>query len=144
MVSAFPPGILLLVGLNLPTVKAFGETEFWFSLVKIVAILALIVCGLAMVVTGFSSSDGDTASFVHLWAHGGMFPTGFMGFVAGFQIAVFAFVGIELVGTAAAETKDLKRICPRPSTQFHFALFLLHVRRFDSLDGCNALVQVHC
>ena len=46
--------ILLLAGLNLPTVKAFGETEFWFSLVKIVAILALIVCGLAMIATGFS------------------------------------------------------------------------------------------
>ncbi|WP_413455006.1 amino acid permease [Glutamicibacter sp. FR1] len=119
--------ILLLVGLNLPTVKAFGETEFWFSLVKIVAILALIVCGLAMIVTGFNSAEGDSASFVHLWAHGGMFPTGFMGFVAGFQIAVFAFVGIELVGTAAAETKDPEKNLPKAINSIPLRVILFYV-----------------
>ncbi|MEG2925364.1 MAG: D-serine/D-alanine/glycine transporter [Glutamicibacter sp.] len=119
--------ILLLVGLNLPTVKAFGETEFWFSLVKIVAILALIVCGLAMIATGFSSPEGDTASFAHLWAHGGMFPTGFMGFVAGFQIAVFAFVGIELVGTAAAETKDPEKNLPKAINSIPLRVILFYV-----------------
>ncbi|WP_430297438.1 D-serine/D-alanine/glycine transporter [Sinomonas sp. B1-1] len=104
--------ILILLALNLPTVKAFGEVEFWFALIKIVAIVALIVTGLYMIFTGFSSSAG-TASFTNLWQHGGFFPKEFMGFVAGFQIAVFAFVGIELVGTAAAETKNPERNLPR-------------------------------
>lgn len=104
--------ILLLLALNLPTVRAFGETGFWFALIKIVAIVALIVVGLVMIITGFES-DGARASVSNLWAHGGMFPTGFMGFVAGFQIAVFAFVGIELVGTTAAEAKDPEVTLPR-------------------------------
>lgn len=119
--------ILLLVGLNLPSVKAFGETEFWFSLVKIIAILALIVVGLVMIVTGFTSSTGDTASFTHLWSHGGMFPHGTMGFVAGFQIAVFAFVGIELVGTAAAETKDPEINLPRAINSIPLRVILFYV-----------------
>ena len=94
--------IALLLVLNLATVKAFGETEFWFALIKIVAIGALIVVGLVMIITGFQH-DGTTSSFANLWAHGGMFPTGFMGFVAGFQIAVFAFVGMfALAGLAGA------------------------------------------
>ena len=70
--------IALLLVLNLATVKAFGETEFWFALIKIVAIGALIVVGLVMVITGFEH-DSATASFSNLWTEGGMFPTGFHG-----------------------------------------------------------------
>ena len=51
------------------------------------------------------SPTGTVASFTHLWNDGGMFPKGISGFFAGFQIAVFAFVGIELVGATAAETR---------------------------------------
>ena len=118
--------ILLLVALNLPTVKAFGETEFWFALVKIVAILTLIVVGLVMIFTGFSSDSGQ-ASFTNLWAHGGFFPTGPMGFVAGFQIAVFAFVGIELVGTAAAETKNPEKNLPKAINSIPIRVMLFYV-----------------
>jgi D-serine/D-alanine/glycine transporter len=118
--------ILLLLALNLPSVKAFGETEFWFALIKIVAILALIVVGLGMIITGFES-DGTRAAFSNLWAHGGMFPTGFMGFVAGFQIAVFAFVGIELVGTTAAEAKDPEKNLPRAVNSIPVRILLFYV-----------------
>ena len=86
--------------------KMFGEMEFWFAMIKIVAIVGLIVVGLVMVLTHFQSPTGVQASFTHLWNDGGWFPKGISGFFAGFQIAVFAFVGIELVGTTAAETKD--------------------------------------
>lgn len=118
--------ILLLVALNLPSVKNFGETEFWFALVKIVAIGALIVIGLVMVITGFEH-NGVTASFSNLWNDGGMFPTGFMGFVAGFQIAVFAFVGIELVGTTAAETKDPEKTLPRAINSIPIRILFFYV-----------------
>ena len=113
-------------GLNLPSVKNFGETEFWFALVKIVAIGALIVIGLVMVITGFEH-NGVTASFTNLWSDGGMFPTGFMGFVAGFQIAVFAFVGIELVGTTAAETKDPETTLPRAINSIPIRILFFYV-----------------
>ncbi|MFZ3453837.1 D-serine/D-alanine/glycine transporter [Arthrobacter sp. 7Tela_A1] len=119
--------ILLLVALNLPTVKAFGETEFWFALIKIIAILTLIVVGLAMILTGFESEPGETASFGNLWENGGFFPTGPMGFVAGFQIAVFAFVGIELVGTAAAETKDPTKNLPKAINSIPLRIMLFYV-----------------
>ncbi|WP_448071261.1 D-serine/D-alanine/glycine transporter [Georgenia yuyongxinii] len=118
--------ILLLLALNLPTVRAFGETEFWFALIKIVAIVALIVIGLVMVVTGFET-DGARASLSNLWAYEGMFPNGFMGFVAGFQIAVFAFVGIELVGTAAAEAKDPEVNLPRAVNSIPIRVLLFYV-----------------
>ncbi len=105
--------VLLLLVLNLATVKMFGETEFWFAMIKIVAIVALIVIGLYMVVTHFQSPSGVVTSISHLWANGGMFPKGIMGFFAGFQIAVFAFVGIELAGVTAAETRDPHKTLPK-------------------------------
>jgi D-serine/D-alanine/glycine transporter len=105
--------VALLLGLNLLTVKLFGEIEFWFAMVKIVAIVALVGTGVAMLLLGYASPAGRVASLANLWNDGGMFPHGLLGFFAGFQIAVFAFVGIELVGTTAAEAKDPERTLPR-------------------------------
>ena len=122
--GVFTVAILLL--LNLATVKAFGETEFWFALIKIIAIVALIVTGLVMIFTGFES-DAGPASFSNLWSHGGFFPQEFMGFVAGFQIAVFAFVGIELVGTTAAEAKDPERNLPKAINSIPIRVLLFYV-----------------
>lgn len=119
--------IAALIALNLPTVKGFGETEFWFAMVKIVAIGALVLVGLFMIVTGFQH-DGATASFANLFNQGnGFFGGGFMGFVLGFQIAVFAFVGIELVGTAAAETKDPERNLPKAINAIPWRILLFYV-----------------
>lgn len=113
--------VLVLLSLNLATVKMFGEMEFWFAMIKIVAIVALIVVGLVMVLTSFKSPTGVEASVAHLWNDGGWFPKGISGFFAGFQIAVFAFVGIELVGTTAAETKTRKSRCRARLTPFRSA-----------------------
>ncbi|PWI05603.1 D-serine/D-alanine/glycine transporter [Streptomyces sp. NWU339] len=119
--------VVLLIVLNLPTVKAFGETEFWFALIKIVAIVTLIVVGFGMVLGGFQAPGGATASFSNLWNDGGFFPTGPMGFVAGFQIATFAFVGIELVGTTAAETKNPERNLPKAINSIPVRVMLFYV-----------------
>lgn len=105
--------VLVVLAFNLFSVRNFGEIEFWFSLIKIVAILGLIVVGIALVATGFVSPHGDRATLANLWNDGGFFATGFMGLVGGMQIAFFAFVGVELVGTAAAETADPRRTLPR-------------------------------
>lgn len=118
--------IAALIGLNLPTVRAFGETEFWFAMVKIVAILGLIVVGLVLILTGFDTGHG-TASFTHLWDQGGFFGHGFLGFVAAFQIATFAFVGIELVGTTAAETRDPETTLPRAIQSIPLRILLFYV-----------------
>ncbi|GAA2845992.1 D-serine/D-alanine/glycine:proton symporter (AAT family) [Leucobacter komagatae] len=104
----------VLVLLNLQPVKFFGEFEFWFSLIKIIAILALIATGVYLLVSGFKNPDtGTSASLSHLWEHGGLFPFGASGFLLGFQLGIFSFIGVELVGTAAAETKDPAHNLPR-------------------------------
>ncbi|ERI16050.1 amino acid permease [Brucella intermedia] len=119
--------IFTLLALNLPTVRNFGEIEFWFALIKIVAIVGLIIAGVYMLSTGFTLPNGSQASVAHLWNHGGFFPNGFLGFVAGFQIAVFAFVGIELVGTAAAETKDPVRNLPKAINSIPIRVVLFYL-----------------
>jgi D-serine/D-alanine/glycine transporter len=108
-------------------VKLFGEMEFWFAMIKIVAIVALIVVGVALVMMQFSSPSGNVASFTNLWNDGGMFPKGISGFFAGFQIAVFAFVGIELVGTTAAETKNPKVVLPRAINAIPIRIIMFYV-----------------
>lgn len=104
-------GLILLF--NLFNVRNFGEIEFWFALIKVAAILCFIVVGAVLVATNFVSPQGNRATVENLWNDGGFFATGFMGVVGGFQIAFFAFVGVELVGTAAAETADPRRTLPR-------------------------------
>ena len=117
----------LLLSLNLLTVKLFGEIEFWFAMIKIVAIVALVGTGLYMVGAAFVSPAGRAASLSNLWNDGGMFPNGMMGFFAGFQIAVFAFVGIELVGTTAAEAKDPERTLPRAINSIPVRIIVFYV-----------------
>ncbi|MDQ7990119.1 MAG: D-serine/D-alanine/glycine transporter [Candidatus Dactylopiibacterium sp.] len=117
----------VLLSLNLLTVKLFGEAEFWFAMIKIVAIVALIGTGLVMVTGGFVAPTGHAASLANLWNDGGMFPHGMMGFFAGFQIAVFAFVGIELVGTTAAEAHDPLRTLPRAINSIPVRIIFFYV-----------------
>lgn len=115
-VPVWLPALVTAIGLivlNLQPVKAFGETEFWFAIIKIVAILALIFVGIVLVLTGYESGDGTRAAVSNLWTHGGFFPTGITGFVLGFQLAIFSFIGMELVGTTAAETENPHRNLPR-------------------------------
>nr|WP_036116054.1 MULTISPECIES: D-serine/D-alanine/glycine transporter [unclassified Luteibacter] len=119
--------VALLLVLNLTTVKLFGEMEFWFALIKIIAICALIVTGFGMVAWAFRSPDGHVASLSNLWSDGGFFPMGIGGFFAGFQIAVFAFVGIELVGTTAAETADPERNLPKAINSIPVRIILFYV-----------------
>ena len=119
--------VLLLLSLNLATVKMFGEMEFWFAMIKIVAIVGLIIAGLVMVLAHFETPAGSVASFSNLWNDGGFFPHGISGFFAGFQIAIFAFVGIELVGTTAAETKDPEKSLPRAINAIPLRIIMFYV-----------------
>lgn len=118
-------GVLLI--LNLQPVKYFGETEFWFAILKIVAILSLIAVGVILVLTGFTSPEGTTASFANLWEHGGMFPMGASGFVLGFQMGIFSFIGVEMVGTAAAETENPRKTLPKAINSIVLRILIFYV-----------------
>lgn len=116
----------LLLLLNLQPVKWFGEMEFWFALIKILAILALIGTGILLLITGFTN-NGVAASVTHLWDMGGMFPMGLSGFVLGFQMGVFSFIGVELVGTAAAETENPRKNLPKAINSIVVRIMLFYV-----------------
>ena len=118
-------GVLLV--LNLQPVKYFGETEFWFAILKIVAILGLIAVGIILVLTGFTSPEGTQASFANLWEHGGMFPMGASGFVLGFQMGIFSFIGVEMVGTAAAETENPRKTLPKAINSIVLRILIFYV-----------------
>lgn len=103
--------LIILLGLNLLTVKLFGELEFWFALIKVITILVLIGIGVILLVMGFKTDVG-TVSVQNLWQHGGLFPNGVSGFLLSFQMVVFAYVGVELVGVSAAETSNPEKNIP--------------------------------
>ena len=128
---------LLLLCLNLPTVAAFGELEFWFAIIKVVAIIALIATGAFMICTHFTSPHGSVSSLSNLWNDHGMFPHGAMGFILGFQIALFAFGGIELVGTAAAETKNPMKTMPRAINSIPIRVMLFYVGALTVIMAVN-------
>lgn len=128
-VAQWVPGLICLVILlvmNLATVKLFGEMEFWFALIKVIAILGLIVVGTIMILNGISTSAGPS-SFTNLWSHGGFFPNGMSGFILSFQMVVFAFVGIELVGLTAGETEDPERVIPRAINNIPIRIIIFYI-----------------
>lgn len=118
--------LVILLIMNLTTVKLFGEMEFWFALIKVVAIMALIVIGIFMVLKGFSADTG-AASFANLWSHGGWFPNGMNGFILSFQMVVFAFTGIELVGLTAGETEKPERVIPKAINNIPIRVIIFYI-----------------
>ncbi|MGE7665070.1 amino acid permease [Ureibacillus composti] len=118
--------LVILLFLNLLTVKLFGELEFWFAIIKVITIVALIAIGIFMLVTGFETNTGKV-SVSNLWEHGGLFPNGLTGFLFAFQMVVFAFVGVELVGVSAAETADPKKNIPSAINKIPVRILLFYV-----------------
>ncbi|CAL9559120.1 D-serine_D-alanine_glycine transporter [Streptomyces sp. enrichment culture] len=103
---------IVLYGANLISVKLFGELEFWFSMVKVTAIIGMILICLGILTLGFSDA-GDTASVTHLWSDGGFFPHGVGESLMTLQMVMFAFLAVELVGVTAGESKDPKTVLPK-------------------------------
>ncbi|MEV0091834.1 amino acid permease [Streptomyces sp. NPDC050738] len=103
---------VILYGVNLISVKLFGELEFWFSMVKVTAIVGMILICAGILTLGFSDA-GDTASVTHLWSDGGFFPHGIGSTLMTLQMVMFAFLAVELVGVTAGESKDPKTVLPK-------------------------------
>ena len=118
--------ILVLVALNLFSAKLFGELEFWLSIIKVLTILALIAVGVVMIVFGMKTSYGP-ATVTNIWKDGGIFPNGTQGFFMSFQMAIFSFIGIELIGITAGETKDPHKTIPQAINNVPFRILLFYV-----------------
>ncbi|WHY01788.1 amino acid permease [Neobacillus sp. DY30] len=118
--------LIILLGFNLLTVKLFGELEFWFALIKVVTILVLIGIGVILLVMGFKTDTG-TVSIQNLWEHQGLFPNGVTGFLLSFQMVVFAYVGVELVGVSAAETSNPQKNIPSAINKIPLRILFFYV-----------------
>ncbi|MDG9782910.1 amino acid permease [Metapseudomonas otitidis] len=110
--------------INLANVRAFGETEFWFALIKVVAIIGMIILGLYLLVSG---TGGEQAAVSNLWSHGGFFPNGLEGLVMVLAIIMFSFGGLELVGITAAEASEPKKVIPKAINQVIYRILIFYI-----------------
>ena len=110
--------------ISLLNVKAFGEMEFWFALIKVVAIIGMIVFGAYLLASG---DAGPQASVANLWQHGGFFPNGWQGLVMAMAVIMFSFGGLELVGITAAEADDPSTTIPRATNQAIYRILIFYI-----------------
>lgn len=110
--------------INLADVRAYGETEFWFALIKVVAIIGMIGFGAYLLVSG---SGGPQASVTNLWMHGGFLPHGASGLVMALALIMFSFGGLELIGITAAEASEPERTIPRAVNQVIYRILIFYV-----------------
>ncbi|KHK50947.1 D-alanine/D-serine/glycine permease [Ralstonia sp. A12] len=111
---------------NIVGVKIYGEAEFWFALVKVVAIGALILFGVGMIFFGIGN-HGQPVGLHNLVDHGGFFPKGVSGTLLSIVMVAFAFGGVENLGLAAGEAKDVKTTMPKAVNATFWRLLLFYV-----------------
>lgn len=104
--------LVVVLSLNLVSVKVFGEMEFWFALIKVAALVAFLVIGIFFLLFVGHTDVGSTGVSV-ITNNGGVFPMGAFAPMLAISGVVFAYAAIELVGTAAGETADPKNVMPR-------------------------------
>ncbi|MFL6516512.1 MAG: amino acid permease, partial [Bacillus sp. (in: firmicutes)] len=102
---------VVIVGINLTQVKNYGELEFWFAGIKIIALIAFIILGFSLLLGIIPSSIQDPLS--NYTAHGGFFPHGIGGTFSAFLVVMFSYGGAELIGVAVTETKDAEKVLPK-------------------------------
>ncbi|WP_021167931.1 Aromatic amino acid transport protein AroP [Sporomusa ovata DSM 2662] len=118
--------LVLVTLINVINVKAYGEFEFWFAIIKVLAIIGMIVFGIAMIVFGVGNG-GQPVGISNLWSHGGFFPMGLYGVVMSLVLVMFSFGGVELVGITAGEAENPKKIIPQAINQVVWRILLFYV-----------------
>ncbi|MEU6825658.1 amino acid permease [Streptomyces atriruber] len=101
--------MVVLTATNLVSVGSYGEFEFWFAGIKVVAIGGFVVIGLLAVFGVLPGSDNPGAGFAHLTDAGGFMPKGAGAILTGVLMVVFSFMGSEIVTLAAGESEDPQR-----------------------------------
>lgn len=123
---------VVINALNLTSVKIYGEAEFWFSIIKVVAIIAMIIFGSYLLLSG---TGGPKAGLDNLWNDGGLFPrglfsqteTGYIGLMAAMAMIMFSFGGLELIGITAAETEDPGKTIPKATNQVLYRILIFYI-----------------
>ncbi|WP_407965988.1 amino acid permease [Bartonella sp. C271] len=118
---------LIITGVNLTAVKVYGELEFWLSSIKIIAIITMIILGIAIIFFDSNTNTFSTIGIHNLWQNGGVFPNGLFGFLACFSVVVFAFGGVEIIGMAAMEVQDPNKTISRAINSIPIRILLFYV-----------------
>lgn len=117
--------LAVIFGINALTVKGFGESEFFFSLVKVLAIIAFIIIGIWMIAKIMLTPG---ASAFANWSVGeAPFVGGFQALIGVAMIAGFSFQGTEMVGVAAGESKDPQKTIPVAIKQIFWRILLFYI-----------------
>ncbi|CAI3138684.1 Proline-specific permease ProY [Acinetobacter calcoaceticus] len=120
--------IMFLGAINLIHVKVFGELEFWLSIIKVTAIVAMILGGLGLMFYGFQADHSNIVPGIsNLWIYDGFMPHGIAGLVACLSVVVFAFGGIEIIGITAGESQDPKTTLPKAINAVPVRILLFYV-----------------
>ncbi len=118
--------LLIVLAMNMLSVKVFGELEFWFSLIKVVALATFLVVGIYFVIFG-TPIEGHVTGFSLITDNGGFFPNGILPAFLIVQGVVFAYASIELIGTTAGETEDPRKVIPGAIRTVVFRLLVFYV-----------------
>jgi AAT family amino acid transporter len=118
--------LVIMATVNFLAVKAYGELEFWFALIKIVTIVLMIIVGLGMIIFGIG--NGGISTGIHnLWNHGGLFPHGIKGVLMALQMVMFAYLGIEMIGVTAGEVKNPEKNLAKAIDTVFWRILLFYV-----------------
>ncbi|MCZ8515250.1 amino acid permease [Paenibacillus filicis] len=118
--------LVIMSLVNMIAVKAYGELEFWFALIKIVTVLFMIAIGIAMIAFGFGNG-GVALGFSNLWKHGGFFAHGATGVLMSLQMVMFAYLGIEMIGVTAGEVKNPTKTLTRAINNVFWRILIFYV-----------------
>lgn len=116
--------LVMICLINLFGVKGYGEAEFVFAIIKVVAIVGFIILGITI-----NCGGGPRGGYIggSLWQNPGAFHNGFKGLCSVFVTAAFAFAGTELVGLAAAETANPRKSLPTAVKQVFWRISLFYM-----------------
>ena len=118
--------LIVFTMVNLANVKAYGEFEFWFALIKVVAIIGMILFGLGIIFFGIGNG-GQPIGIDNLWSHGGLLPNGINGMIMSFVLVMFSFGGVELVGITAGEAKNPQRSIPKAINNVIWRILIFYI-----------------
>ena len=118
--------LVIMAAINLITVKAYGEFEFWFALIKIVAIILMIIVGLGIILFGIGNG-GVATGISNLWEHGGFAPNGLKGILMSMTMVMFAYLGIEMLGVTAGEVKNPEKAISRAVNTVFWRILVFYV-----------------
>lgn len=118
--------LVVLTSVNLIAVRIFGEAEFWFAMIKIIAILSMIATEIMMLLTHFKTPTGHV-SLGNITTHLSLFPNGIHSFISAFPMVFFAFLGMEFIGITTAETKDPRHVLPKAINEVIYRILIFYI-----------------